>query len=505
MDISRLLPKDQYDAAIGAASPTLVNPFATIADLPTPTGDGIYTGNGLVPNNTVASLANVFSIGTSLFKLTDSTNRVDLATLGGITRMGTANNYLEQNTQITTQFSSTASYTGFHANRNGNGIRMVSGSTNRSHIESTGSMFFHTGWGNNPTTSPTAAPVMVIGVSKGVGIGLGYGGANENPVESLKVRGKGNTTATTLMRLESVSAVTRLVVLDNGDTAIGYTTPSANTKFSVRSSDDIITDFQNSTGGSVMKTRDSGLVQIGTNATASVYNLVSERSTSDNTIHQHARFLHRFTPTVNGTGRTTTLNTTAYKQGNFNSFYNVGIYATARAWSGNGNVTNQYAGEFANTQNSTGTISRNFSINSLMTATSGTVTHHGGLQIQTNALNGTAVVTNMYGIWLNAPSNTGGTVGTTYGIKLEANDLGTNNWGIYQNSTVANNYFGGITSIGSSSISGTAKLQVTGDIEVFGVNNGIILEDSLGSGNRCIVYVKELTPGLFTLHTNPLP
>jgi len=39
MDILRVLGKDQYDAAMNAASPAAANPFATIADL----GDsGIY-------------------------------------------------------------------------------------------------------------------------------------------------------------------------------------------------------------------------------------------------------------------------------------------------------------------------------------------------------------------------------------------------------------------------------------------------------------------------------
>lgn len=457
MDIRRLLPKDYYDANLNAASPSASNPFATIADLPTPTGDGIYSGNGIIPTATAATLTTTLSIGTNLFKLTENLNRVELAMNGGSTTMGTANNYLQQNVQMTTQFSNSALYTGFHANRNGGGIAMRARSTAQ-YIDSVDDMIFGTAWNNDANSGGSTEAMRIGGTNQNVSIGT-----STTTGQRFLARADGNTSASTVAR------------------------------------------FQNLTGSNILSVKADGLVQINTNATASVYNLVSERSTSDNTIHQHARFLHRFTPTADGSGRTTTLNTTAYKQGNFNSFYNVGVYASARALSGSGNITNQYAGEFANIQNSTGTISRNFSINALMTATSGTVTHHGGVQIQTNALNGTAVVTNMYGIWLNAPSNTGGVVGTTYGIKLDPNDLGTTNWGIYQASTAANNYFGGITLIGSSSVSGTAKLQVTGDIEILGVNNGLIMEDSLGSGNRCIVYVKELTPGVFTLHTNPLP
>ena len=33
MDIGQLLPKDVYDAAVNAASPSAANPFATMADV----------------------------------------------------------------------------------------------------------------------------------------------------------------------------------------------------------------------------------------------------------------------------------------------------------------------------------------------------------------------------------------------------------------------------------------------------------------------------------------
>lgn len=44
MDILRLLPKDSYDAAVNAASPSAANPFATMADIPaTPTISQVLT------------------------------------------------------------------------------------------------------------------------------------------------------------------------------------------------------------------------------------------------------------------------------------------------------------------------------------------------------------------------------------------------------------------------------------------------------------------------------
>jgi hypothetical protein len=52
MDIYRLLPKDQYDAALSANSPSSANPFATIADIPSSVNiynsDGLLTGSRIV-------------------------------------------------------------------------------------------------------------------------------------------------------------------------------------------------------------------------------------------------------------------------------------------------------------------------------------------------------------------------------------------------------------------------------------------------------------------------
>jgi len=54
MDILRLLPDDEYQAAVGANAPTALNPFATIADLIPDTDTNIYnTDNSLTGNRIV--------------------------------------------------------------------------------------------------------------------------------------------------------------------------------------------------------------------------------------------------------------------------------------------------------------------------------------------------------------------------------------------------------------------------------------------------------------------
>lgn len=56
MDILRLLGKDQYDAAMGAASPSAANVFATINDL-SGLGDNIYTVDGVLTGARIVDLA----------------------------------------------------------------------------------------------------------------------------------------------------------------------------------------------------------------------------------------------------------------------------------------------------------------------------------------------------------------------------------------------------------------------------------------------------------------
>ena len=61
MDILRLLPKNEYDASIGANAPSASNVFATIADIPA-AATTLYNGNGsLSANRTVTMGANTLA------------------------------------------------------------------------------------------------------------------------------------------------------------------------------------------------------------------------------------------------------------------------------------------------------------------------------------------------------------------------------------------------------------------------------------------------------------
>ena len=62
---------------------------------------------------------------------------------------GLTTNYLRAEVQTTTQFSSTATYTGFHVNRNGQGVAIRAQSTGMNHIDFTGELRFNNNWNNN--------------------------------------------------------------------------------------------------------------------------------------------------------------------------------------------------------------------------------------------------------------------------------------------------------------------------------------------------------------------
>ena len=56
MDIGRILPGNEYDAAVGANAPSSSNVFATMADLIPDTDTNIYTVDGAIPATTTRTV-----------------------------------------------------------------------------------------------------------------------------------------------------------------------------------------------------------------------------------------------------------------------------------------------------------------------------------------------------------------------------------------------------------------------------------------------------------------
>lgn len=144
-----------------------------------------------------------------------SNGKVELSLNGGETRMGTSTNYLRHYVQTTTQFSSTATYSGFHANRNGSGIAIRGSSRPKQYIDSTDTMIFGTGWNNNSTSYYGVEAMRIDGNNQNISIGTSItSGAR------FTVRGVGNTSATNLVRFESNSGLSKFIQNDAGQISI---------------------------------------------------------------------------------------------------------------------------------------------------------------------------------------------------------------------------------------------------------------------------------------------
>jgi len=77
----------------------------------------------------------------------------------------------------------------------------------------------------------------------------------------------------------------------------------------------------------------------------------------------------------------------------------------------------------------------------------GTLASLFGLRVNTGILNGTGTLINCYGVYITNASGTG---------------IITNNWGLYQETSAARNYFAGRTLVGTTTDDGVSALQVAG-------------------------------------------
>ena len=129
-------------------------------------------------------------------------------------------------------------------------------------------------------------------------------------------------------------------------------------------------------------------------------------------------------------------------------------------------AANQYSGDITINQ-MWGLKTQTFNSTAGGTSTA-TVTDFGGIWVQfDNSTRLTA--TRMVGVRIGDPSNTTGAVITeSRALWIESNTLGTTNYGIYQQGAGMINAMQGTTVVGALAASGSAALQVTGEMELFG-------------------------------------
>lgn len=110
-----------------------------------------------------------------------------------------------------------------------------------------------------------------------------------------------------------------------------------------------------------------------------------------------------------------------------------------------------------------------------------TLTRWTGLKVETDTGAG-SMLTTMYGVYIDEPTGTGG-FGTTYGLYIAPLEAGTAEYGIFQESTKAVNYFAGKVGINQSLI-GSAMLDVRDDEEDAATWGGRFLLEKDGAGTK---------------------
>lgn len=299
---------------------------------------------------------------------------------------------------------------------------------------------------------------------------LGIGTTMPGTARRLLVRGIGSTSATYSIVVWNSGAVPMFGVRDDGLSQFNTIAPflsGVGGAYTVRS---LIADWTSNSTGATIETAVGG-------------RLISNPS-ADSTVRASGG---RFTNT---------------KTGSFVIREIIGVVGEALN-TGNGNITHasgiaglmggvfharsQYNGDV--TINTMWGVEAKASIVNSSGGTTVTVTDFGGLEV---GLEGTqnCTITNMYGVKVNAPAgNLGGEVVTnTYGLHLSANTLGINNFGVYQLGATIDNIFQGDIVVGALAPTGNGSLvEINGDLEIVGTNQGLILEDRT-TGIRYRIY-----------------
>lgn len=273
------------------------------------------------------------------------------------------------------------------------------------------------------------------------------------------VRGAGATSATFSVRVQNSSGFQNFAV---GDDGVSYFQTTNNNPIGV--------------GAAQLMAGD-----VTTTTTASEFNM---------------QFRMRHNPSADGNGRTGLMYLRAFKEGVNDSIgltglisesYNagtgdftnasigmVGVLGQARNIASNTTITNMYAIE--------GNVQTQASVGN-----EATITNMGGLRLYYNGISDTNV-TNLYGVNIRPVLGiTNGSLTNYYGFRMENSVAAVNNWGMYIEGANVENYIQGNLSIGATKVV-NSPFEVTGDIEVIGGSNGLILEDRT-TGTRYRVYI----------------
>jgi hypothetical protein len=314
MDIYRLLPKDQYDAAINANSPSATNAFATILDLSGITN--IYNNDGTIGSTRSVGITDSLKFGSDLLVLDEINRRVGInksvPTAGfhvlSINEFGSyfdgystspseyimklrnfdGTNYTElnrfrnngkvelclnnPNLSVGNAYNNTiinsnsitsnalnggngANGVGFVAKNNANSnnvqIGFYSNKFGRSYISSTHDIIFTNWVGNDLGSFTNGAEAMRIGNNTMQGVSIG---TNNTSLQKFLVRGSGNSNSTILARFQALAGNDLITFYNGGSISIGATLSANQSLLEVNGDVEIV----DSTKGFIVHDRNDG-------------------------------------------------------------------------------------------------------------------------------------------------------------------------------------------------------------------------------------------------------
>lgn len=318
------------------------------------------------------------------------------------------NNYMYYNAlggEPLTIYSSTATITGFRANRNGTIITIASTSGGACFFDTTAYYDFYTN-----STGTHAGRINSSG-------NWGIGGATI--AAKLQITGNGTSASTINQRWTDSSTGYLMQLNDAGTLLIGST------------------DYSSGLGG---ETRKIGARQINTN-------------TSDHTV---GFFENSIAPTANNTYYSRALTSSIIKSTSYNTSSIVSHLSGCKN-DGTGSILEMYGTQAYMLNTAAATISNIAGVYSDKLIQNGTITIASSFIADTTELSG-GTISNLFGLYVKTPTNvSGGTRTNTAGVYIESNTTGTNNYGIIVNGTMYNG-FGTSTPSNTMHIVGTFKL-----------------------------------------------
>jgi hypothetical protein len=252
--------------------------------------------------------------------------------------------------------------------------------------------------------------------------------------------------------------------------------------------------WKNSTPTELMRLINNGVLAIGINTEASLLGTAQRLNIYGNTSTDYAPLVivdQTYSPVADNSVSTNAQITRLYKANNFNTLELRGQSSQVRN-DGTGAITYMHGHEAMVWSIGAAAINSAFAYSARAQIQAGTVTNFGGVDVSFQEVSTPANITNMIGVFVRTPVNVGTpTVANTYGLYIQDNSLGTNNYGIYQIGS-AKNYFNGHAGFNvapsANDVLNISSSSKTGAINIAGSNMvdggyGILAQMGAGGDN----------------------